>query len=248
MNSDKQWEKWGKMNPYYAVLSDEKFRGRDLSGDKLGDFFKSGEVYIGTVVETAFEINNKFSPKRVLDFGCGVGRLLIPLAERFENVIGVDISPSMLAEAKKNVSRFNGRVVLAQSDDELSKIQGKFDLIHSVIVFQHIPTNRGMKIVSSLLSRLTEGGVAVLHFPYARNANLISKALHFIRRVIPGIHPILNVVRGRPFSDPIMEMNCYDIGDLLNTFSRHGIERVHVKVHPEHTGYQTATLIGVKKQ
>jgi hypothetical protein len=46
MNTDKQWEKWGGANPYYGVLSDDKFRGKELSGDVFEDFFKSGQECI----------------------------------------------------------------------------------------------------------------------------------------------------------------------------------------------------------
>ena len=245
MNTDKHWEQWGRTNPYYGVLSDDRFRGKSLSENVYDDFFKSGEEYISAVIQTASGLCDDFSPRRVLDFGCGVGRLLVPLAERFDQIVGVDVSPSMLAEAQKNVARFDGRVILAQSDDELTQVQGTFDLIHSVIVFQHIPRGRGMNIVARLLSRLNQGGMAVLHFPYSRNASAISKKLHLARRVIPGVHPILNAIRGRPLSDPIMEMNCYDIGNILSMYRKYGSEDVHIRVHPEHTGYCTATLYGV---
>lgn len=247
MSSDKQWEKWGKTNPYYGVLSDDKFRGKSINDDAIEAFFKSGEAYISSVIAVVTNFKKDFTPKRVLDFGCGVGRLLVPLAERFDEVVGVDISPSMLVEAEKHVSRFNGRVLLTKSDDKLSAVQGNFDFIHSVIVFQHIPTSRGMEIVKALLSRLNNGGVAVLHFPYQRNASSILKILNLVRRVIPGVHPVLNVIRGRPYNDPIMEMNCYKINDLINVFSNHGIKDIYVNAHPEHTGYRTVTLIGIKR-
>jgi len=37
---------------------------------------------------------------RLLDLGCGTGQLAIPLVKRFEQVIGMDPEPEMLAEAK----------------------------------------------------------------------------------------------------------------------------------------------------
>lgn len=37
---------------------------------------------------------------RLLDLGCGTGQLAIPLAKRFEQVVGMDPEPEMLAEAK----------------------------------------------------------------------------------------------------------------------------------------------------
>lgn len=39
-------------------------------------------------------------PKRVIDLGCGTGSFLLPLAQRGIDVIGVDLSPEMLAEAE----------------------------------------------------------------------------------------------------------------------------------------------------
>jgi SAM-dependent methyltransferase len=41
------------------------------------------------------------SPKLAIDFGCGTGRNLLPLAERGWRVIGVDLSSEMLSEFKK---------------------------------------------------------------------------------------------------------------------------------------------------
>lgn len=247
MNTDKQWEKWGQANPYFGVLSDKKFRGKNLSDDILDDFSKSGEQYIASVIGTALDFQDSFSPNRVLDFGCGVGRLLVPLAERFNHVVGVDISPSMLAEAQKHVARFGDRVTLCQSDDDLTRVEGDFDFIHSVIVFQHISKNRGMYIVNNLLSRLNPGGMAALHFPYRRNVSPFSKMVNFFRRYIPGVHQAVNIFRGLPFNDPIMEMNCYDITKLLATFHNHGIDGAYLKIHPELSGYQTATFFGIKR-
>jgi len=34
--------------------------------------------------------------RTALDYGCGVGRIAVPLAERCERVYGVDLSPSIL--------------------------------------------------------------------------------------------------------------------------------------------------------
>ena len=37
-----------------------------------------------------------------LDFGCGVGRLVLPLARRYRTVVGIDISDAYIAEAVRN--------------------------------------------------------------------------------------------------------------------------------------------------
>jgi len=40
-------------------------------------------------------------PARALDFGCGAARLVIPLAKRFEEVVGIDISPSTMSSSPR---------------------------------------------------------------------------------------------------------------------------------------------------
>jgi len=40
-------------------------------------------------------------PKKILDAGCGTGRVAIELARRGYDVVGVDLDPRMLAEARK---------------------------------------------------------------------------------------------------------------------------------------------------
>src|SRR5437763_11839663 len=42
-----------------------------------------------------------------LDFGCGVGRLSLPLAERCEHVYGVDLSADVLRKADNSAKRMN---------------------------------------------------------------------------------------------------------------------------------------------
>ena len=63
-----------------------------------------------------------------------------------------------------------------ESDDDLSKVTGTFDLIHSFIVLQHIATSRGEKIFRRMLSLLNEGGIGFLHFTYAKTELPLSEA------------------------------------------------------------------------
>ncbi|MEO6394113.1 MAG: methyltransferase domain-containing protein, partial [Pyrinomonadaceae bacterium] len=130
-NSDQNWETYGKDNPYFGVLSDEKFMRAQLDEQAIDEFFATGETHIAEVMATIdHHLAADFSPKRCLDFGCGVGRLVFPLAQRFGFVTGVDISPSMLAEARKNADGLGlTNVELLPSDDTLSQVTGPFDLI-----------------------------------------------------------------------------------------------------------------------
>ena len=58
---------------------------------------------------------------------------------RAERVVGVDVSPSMLAEARRNCDARGARNVELLAADRLGTLAPEFDLVHSFIVLQHIP-------------------------------------------------------------------------------------------------------------
>src|SRR6185369_10304549 len=138
--TDHEWEKFGKKDPYFGVLTADKFQRQNLTDESKEEFFKSGYDYVENVVITIRKhIDPTFSIEKALDFGCGVGRLVIPLAEISKSVDGIDVSESMLNEARKNCeSRSIANVNLLKSDDNLSGLNDTYNFIHSFIVFQHI--------------------------------------------------------------------------------------------------------------
>src|SRR5262245_22540836 len=48
--SDKDWIQLSIEDPYFAVLTDEKFRRENLNDDSLKEFFESGEKYIDHIL------------------------------------------------------------------------------------------------------------------------------------------------------------------------------------------------------
>jgi len=68
---------------------------------------------------------------RLLDLGCGTGQLALPLRREFATVVGIDISPEMIEEAKRvcrraRITGIDFRVLPAENIDGLP---GRFDLI-----------------------------------------------------------------------------------------------------------------------
>src|SRR5262245_35218330 len=103
-NSDKAWEFWGSIEPYWAVCSKADFLLGKIDDASRLDFFQSGEDHVEWLFGTiADHVEPDFRPRVALDFGCGLGRVAIPLAKRCECVIGVDVSDTMLGQARKNV-------------------------------------------------------------------------------------------------------------------------------------------------
>lgn len=227
--SDRDWRRWGERDPYYAVLTDQTLHRAQLTPEALAAFFRTGEDHVRRTLETIRRhVDPGFRPRRALDFGCGVGRLLLPLAGVAEHVVGVDVSPGMLAEARKQVERRGlANVSLATSDDGLSQVAAPFDLVHSYLVLQHIPVARGERLIARLVDLLAPGGVAVLQLPYAREASPLRRAAGWVRRSVPGVHGVVSLLRGTPWSQPGMQMNLYDLGRVHRIFERAGVTQVH---------------------
>jgi len=141
-NTDAVWEWFGKNQPYFGVLVDTKYTNEQLNEEAKNNFFASGKAHVDFVLETIKEhFDTNFTIQRALDFGCGVGRLTIPLSAACGQVVGVDASPSMLQEATKNAKEMAAEnIEFLLADDDLSKVESEsFDFINSFIVFQHIP-------------------------------------------------------------------------------------------------------------
>ncbi len=74
----------------------------------------------------------------VLEIGCGPGRLLGPLAERFREVIGVDFSQDMINYASRRLSAFTNILLKKNDGVTLPLPDHSVDLVLSVIAFQHM--------------------------------------------------------------------------------------------------------------
>jgi SAM-dependent methyltransferase len=169
LDTDTAWEQWGAQDPYYGVLTDQRFRSAALTRQAKEDFFASGTVHAEYVIGTCRRyVAPTLVPQRILDFGCGVGRLVIPFAAIAPEVVGVDVSSSMLNEAKRNCEeRGASNVSLVLSDDTLSAVQGQFDLVHSCIVLQHISIERGRALFALLVDRIKTGGCGAIQITFA---------------------------------------------------------------------------------
>ncbi|MGD1701850.1 glycosyltransferase, partial [Dapis sp. BLCC M229] len=85
---------------------------------------------------------------KVLEIGCGVGRLIKPLREKFAQVDGVDISEKMIQFAGQYLAdgKQNGEVSVNNGYDLQKLPDQSYDFVYSTIVFQHI---RSISIVKS---------------------------------------------------------------------------------------------------
>lgn len=158
------WRAFGESEPHWSVLTNDAFR-RDTFEHHRESFFGHGRFDVDQYLAIARRASDR-PLTSALDFGCGVGRLTIPLAERVGRVVGVDISSGHLQEARTAAQLF-GSTAEFQEIASVSDIDrlGVFDFIMSRIVLQHNPPPIMADIYRRLLRRLAPGGVAVVQIP-----------------------------------------------------------------------------------
>ncbi len=149
-----------------GLLSRPSFRHETLDEAGLERFFAGGEEQIARLApEIEALLARPLQSARALDYGCGMGRTAIPLAERCEHVYGLDISDSALREAARHAQRkgqqHNTEWLQA---DRLGEIAGRYDIVFSMWVFQHIPSREGERILTEIVRGMRPGGVGVIHF------------------------------------------------------------------------------------
>jgi len=79
---------------------DAIYTGKDRSSLGVAlDRWLRKDIY-DRVIESVRQINELGSDQKVLDVGCGTGRLCVPLIQAGHRVVGVDFSNSMLEQAR----------------------------------------------------------------------------------------------------------------------------------------------------
>lgn len=88
--------------------------------------FTQGTIGECDFLEKEIEYNKEV---KILDIGCGTGRHSIELAKRGYNVVGVDLSESMLQRAKEKAAEQNLEIVFQKEDARKLPYLNQFDLI-----------------------------------------------------------------------------------------------------------------------
>lgn len=107
-----------------------------------------------------------WGPRRVLDAGCGMGRVAIELDRRGIDVVGADLDPDLLEVARRHAPT----IPWLLADLARDPLDGPYDLIllaGNVLVFCR-PSDRG-PIIANLAAHLAPGGRIVAGFATERS-------------------------------------------------------------------------------
>lgn len=160
----RDWEELADSDPLWAILSEPAKRGRRWS---LEEFLETGRRDVDALIGIAERHGAFHNTKRALDFGCGVGRLSRALASRFEEVVGVDLSPGMIRLAQ-TINHHIPNLRFVEVDRPGLEVLGddRFDLVVSLYVLQHFKSDDLVRrAVIELASRVAPEGLLLLQLP-----------------------------------------------------------------------------------
>jgi len=168
----REWDQRARENARFYVNT-EKQDWTDA------EFFQSGERTVSEEILTdMINICQGKDPRRmrVLEIGCGAGRVTRALAQVFGEVYGVDISGEMVRQARAALADTPNVHIFQNNGKDLDVLGSiRFDFAFSSIVFQHIPSREVIEsYVRAVRHRLRrgrlfkfqiQGGVALDHLP-----------------------------------------------------------------------------------
>ncbi|TZG24121.1 class I SAM-dependent methyltransferase [Sphingomonas montanisoli] len=161
------WTTLGKEAAHWSVITGNEFTPENIEAN-LDNFYQSGSTLCHMIDCTLRRVG--IDPSQlatVIDYGCGVGRITLNLAERYDAVIGVDISPEHLrlaCQRAEQTSASNAEFRQILKIEDISTLP-EAHLIVSFIVLQHNPPPVALSILASLLDRLRPSGVAIFQIP-----------------------------------------------------------------------------------
>ena len=93
---------------------------------------------------------------RVLSMGCGIGDTELLLAPHVAEVVGVDLSPAAIRQARSDAEKLGIRNARFE---EGTGANGRFDVVIAIFFLHHLPDEELDQLPSLLKSTLNPGGV-----------------------------------------------------------------------------------------
>lgn len=179
---DDRIRRLGRRGVGHISWDDEKFESQTR------EWWKIFRRHLGRFLKPA--------DRKVLDFGCGVGRFAGRLAEELgREVVGVDFSPSAIALAQESYKSVDFRVL--NPGEPIPFPDDHFDVVFTSTVLQHIPEDEIGSVVVELRRVLRPGGVALLfedcHLARMRKSfsgHVVFRDEREYREMFPGVNEV----------------------------------------------------------
>ena len=150
------WDEQARWNALVAICDSAEIRD---PGRAEASFLEEGE-------NTARTLQSFVHPQaRVVDLGCGIGRVIRPLAPHVREIVGVDVSEEMIARARDYLRGIpNQRVVLTNGRSLPGIDDGSVDFLYSLLCFIHVDRRSAFRYFGEIERVLAPDGRALLQF------------------------------------------------------------------------------------
>jgi SAM-dependent methyltransferase/glycosyltransferase involved in cell wall biosynthesis len=132
----REWDERAKLNPMHYIASNKVVWDEE-------DFLSGGAADVEHYVESDLEVicgDQEAKSMRMLEIGCGIGRMTRSLAGIFGEVHGVDVAPTMVSLGQEKLADLANVHLYETSGSTLGMFaDGFFDFAFSYIVFQNVP-------------------------------------------------------------------------------------------------------------
>ena len=246
-SSDPRWEAFAAREPHFAVLTAPRFLQANLTPEHEREFFLSGETTVAwmlSVIDAGLAPG--FAPMTILEYGCGIGRLALPLAMRPGSVTAVDRSPAMLARARVEADRRDLRHISFETPEAVLSSERRFDLVICYHVLQRLPRGEARALVTQLCGLIAPGGIGVFQWPYRDAHSITVVASRWGRQHVPGMNAVANRIRGKHGDVPFIPTNLLPLASTLGVFDHPAYRATHVALE-HHEGLDYAVAFAEKR-
>jgi len=188
MRVRREWTLLGEREPYWSVITGEAFKSSNLDDKALDTFFTSGRRTVSHLKNCLSRTGRELAKGHCLEFGCGTGRVTRYLAELFDFVTGIDVSPAHLKLAGENIRHAgiaNVSFKLLESPEQLSSTP-ECDFLFSTLVLQHNPPPLQNFTLDKLFARIRPGGSAFIQIP-THTPGYVFKIEQYLSTPSPGM-------------------------------------------------------------
>ena len=206
------------------------FNSPSRQAGEYDTFFENGKRFVETQLMPEVEQLQGHEGMWALEIGCGLGRMMRPLAPLFAQVHGVDVSPSMVEEAKALTPAGGFPNLSFQANDgaTLPFGQASMGFVFSTGVFTHLPSRAVFRSYVSEIARvLLPGGRFRIEVPVNGGWWRIKGMIPVPRLIRPFVpRPLFGLVRRAAIRNPMKRSATY-MGVSFYRFQIAGLLRHH---------------------
>jgi 2-polyprenyl-3-methyl-5-hydroxy-6-metoxy-1,4-benzoquinol methylase len=247
LEPDPKWEAFAAREPFFAILTTPRFRRDSLTPEREREFFASGEHLVEWMFGVIEGVSPQFAPASMLEYGCGIGRLALPLARRPGSVTAVDRSPVMRQMAREHADRHGLGHIEFQDAASLFQNARRFDLVVCYHVLQRLRRREAMTLANLLAERVGPGGIGIFQWALREGHSASVRTSRWLRERVPLVNGLANRLLGKSTEEPFVPTQTVDLPDAVSVFDLRRFRVAHVALE-RHGTLDYAVVVAQRRE